>query len=109
MTTRLNYVRKMQSTFFTSLNAGTQFAAIEGVVQFFINNNLGKPKSWASFVDAGIIEGIQNGGANALGLHTNNGGNPGTDLWAQFFQNMEANAYRYRDVRDADLRYMNGS
>lgn len=100
MNTRLNYVRTMQSTFFNSLNAGNQFAAIEGVIQFFINKNLGKPNSWASFVDAGIIEGIQNGGANTLGLHTNNGDNPGTKPWAQFFQTMRSNSYRSRDVRD---------
>ncbi|KAH6637826.1 hypothetical protein C7974DRAFT_470670 [Boeremia exigua] len=100
MTTRLDYVRTMQSDFFNSLNAGNQFAAIEGVIRFFINNDLGKPNSWASYVDAGIVEGIQNGGAITLGLHASDGSNPGTKLWAQFFQAMRINGYSNRDAHD---------
>jgi len=106
MATRLDYVRTMQSKFFNSLNAGNQFAAIEGVIQFFINNNLGKPSSWASYVDAGIVEGIQNGGANTLGFHAHNGGNPGTEPWARFFQAMKSKAYNDRDVRDSALYHL---
>lgn len=101
MSTRLDYVRTMQSKFFTPLNADDQFAAIEGVIQFFINNNLGAPESWASYVDAGIVEGIQNGGAIALGLRTDNGNNPGTEPWTRFFQTMKKNGYGDRDVSAA--------
>ena len=94
MPTRLNYVKTMQSSFFGPLNAANQFAAIEGVIQFFINNLLGAPESWASYVDAGIIEGIQNGGANALGLRMgDNNSNPGTEPWTQFFQIMAGGGY----------------
>ncbi|KAF3048382.1 hypothetical protein E8E12_011748 [Didymella heteroderae] len=100
MDMRLDYVKTMQSNFFEPLNAGNQFAAIEGVIQFFINNNLGTPDSWASYVDAGIVEGIQNGGAGALGLHANNGSNPGTEPWTQFFQTMESGGYADRDAHD---------
>jgi hypothetical protein len=98
MSTRLDYIKSMQSGFFGPLNANNQFAAIEGVIQFFINNNLGAPESWASYVDAGIVEGIQNGGAIALGLRTDNGSNPGTEPWKRFFRTMEGGGYVSRDV-----------
>lgn len=100
MQTRLAYVKTMQSNFFSPLNATNQFAAIEGVIQFFINNNLGAPETWASYVDAGIVEGIQTGGARALGMREDDGSNPGTEPWTQFFQTMESGGYTDRDVRD---------
>lgn len=99
MSTRLAYMKTLQSNFFAPLNAGNQFAAIEGIITFFMQNDLGKPNSWASYVDAGIVEGIQNGGANALGLHTEDGGNPGTAPWKQFLLSMKSGAYTNRDVR----------
>ncbi|KAJ4334384.1 hypothetical protein N0V87_006928 [Didymella glomerata] len=100
MSTRLDYIKGMHSGFFGPLNANNQFAAIEGVIQFFINNNLGAPESWASYVDAGIVEGIQNGGATALGLRTDNGSNPGTEPWRRFFRTMEGGGYVNRDAHD---------
>jgi hypothetical protein len=103
MTARLDYVKTMQSKFFGPLKAGNQFRAIEGVITFFIQNNLGKPNTWASYVDAGIVEGIQNGGANTLGLHKKDGGNPGTKLWADFFQTMKGGEYVSRDVSATTL------
>lgn len=98
MSTRLSYVKTMQSSFFGPLNATNQFAAIEGVIHFFINNNLGQPESWASYVDAGIVEGIQNGAANVVGLRQTDGKNPGTEPWARFFETMEGGGYVDRDV-----------
>ena len=98
MDARLAYVRTMESNFFGPLNAGNQFRAIEGVITFFSQNNLGRPNSWVSYVDSGIVEAIQNGGANVLGLHSKDGGNPGTKLWADFFRTMKAGGYADRDV-----------
>lgn len=98
MSTRLDYVRTMQSKFFGPLHAGNQFRAIEGIIKFFVENDLGKPNTWISYVDAGIVEGIQNGGANTLGLHKKNGGNPGTEKWTQFLQTMKNGGYANRDV-----------
>ncbi|KAF2820280.1 hypothetical protein CC86DRAFT_387318 [Ophiobolus disseminans] len=100
MDTRLAYMKAMQANFFGPLNAGNQFRAIEGVITFFSQNNLGAPNSWVSYVDAGIVEGIQNGGANVLGLHSKDGGNPGTALWADFFRKMKAGGYEDRDKHD---------
>ena len=88
MAARLSYVRYMQSNFFGRLNAGTQYRAIEGVITFFDRNNLGAPESWISYVDAGIVEGIQRGGAIALGMSTTTGGNPGAEIWATFLRGM---------------------
>lgn len=88
MAARLSYVRYMQSNFFGRLNAGDQFRAIEGVITFFDRYNLGAPQSWSSYVDAGIVEGIQRGGAIALGMSGNTGGNPGSEKWAIFLRGM---------------------
>lgn len=98
MSDRLAYVRYMQSNFFVTLDAGDQFRAIEGVISFFIQETLGKPDSWISFVDTGIVQAIQNAGANALGIHSATGGNPGTTKWADFFRRMNAGGYSERDV-----------
>jgi hypothetical protein len=98
MSTRLAYVRTMQSKFFGPLKASNQFRAIEGVIQFFISNNLGKSNTWISYVDAGIVEAIQNGGGNTLGLHSRVGGNPGTQPWEQFLLTMKNGGYPSRGV-----------
>jgi len=99
MQERLDYVQFMQSEFFGPLNANNQFRPIEGVITFFVNNDLGHPDSWISYVDTGIIEAIQNGGAIALGISTNTGGNPGSIKWAGFFETMQAGGYGSRDVK----------
>jgi hypothetical protein len=98
MQDRLTYVRYMQSNFFGPLNAANQFRAIEGVITFFISKNLGAPDSWISYVDTGIVEAIQRGGAMALGMSTDTGGNPGTTLWRDFLVGMRDGTYTTRQV-----------
>src|SRR5262249_2588212 len=98
MSERLSYVQYMESHFFGPLNAANQFRAIEGVITFFISKNLGQPGSWISWVDTGIVEAIQRGGAIALGMSTDTGGNPGTQLWADFFVQMKNGGYASREV-----------
>ena len=100
MADRLAFVRYMQTNFFGKLNAGNQFRAIEGVITFFQKNSLGAPESWVSYVDAGIVEGIERGGAIALGMSTEDGGNKGSALWASFLS-------RKRDgqLNDLDVRW----
>jgi hypothetical protein len=85
MQERLTFVEYMQTDHFGPLNASDRFRAIEGVIVFFLGKNLGAPGSWISYVDAGIVEGIQRGGAIALGYSTETGGNPGSEVWAQYF------------------------
>jgi hypothetical protein len=57
---------------------------IEGVLEFFIDRNLGKPGSWVSYVDAGNLEAIERGIALAEGRGTDTYGNPGAVLWASY-------------------------
>jgi hypothetical protein len=80
----------MQSQFFADeLKCPTQWRAIEGVIEFFQSKDLGVPGSWVSYTDAGIIEAVQRGGAIALGLSAETGGNPGSQLWANFMTGMK--------------------
>lgn len=95
--TRLSYVRYIESRF-APLHAGTQFRAIEGVIEFFISKGLGGQGTWVSYVDAGIVEGIQRGGAIALGIGTSKGGNPGSALWADFLTKEKNQQLKNRNV-----------
>lgn len=97
LSTRLLYVQYME-TRFIPLNAGNQFRAIEGVIKFFISKGLGGPGTWVSYVDAGIVEGIQRGGAIALGIGTSKGGNPGSEPWADFLTKMKKKELKDRNV-----------
>lgn len=98
---RLDYVREMQAQRFALLNAADQHRAIEGVIKFFIKNNLGAPESWVSYVDAGIVEGIQRGGALALGLEgaeEGASGVPGAREWETFLVGMRDSTLGDRNV-----------
>ncbi|MCJ1365991.1 hypothetical protein MMC16_005116 [Acarospora aff. strigata] len=100
MADRLAFVRYMQTNFFGKLNAGNQFRAIEGVITFFQKNSLGAPESWVSYVDAGIVEGIERGGAIALGMSTEDGGNKGSALWASFLSRKRDGQLNDLDTHD---------
>lgn len=94
---RIRFIRYMEGLY-VQLNSGNQFRAIEGTIQFFINEGLGRPGTWISYVDAGIVEGIERGGAIALGLGTDDGGNPGSRKWASFLTKMKNRELNDRDV-----------
>lgn len=98
LSTRLLYVQYME-TRFVPLNAGNQFRAIEGVIEFFISKGLGGPGTWVSYVDAGIVEAIQRGGAIALGIGSSQGGNPGSAPWADFLTKMKRKELTDRNVK----------
>ena len=96
---RLAYVRYMESHFFSGqLKSGTQFRAIEGVITFFQSKGLGGAGTWVSYVDSGIVEAIQRGGAIALGMSSATGNNPGTEKWADFLHEMQTGSLGSRDV-----------
>lgn len=97
MSTRLSYVRYMESRF-GALKSSSQFRAIEGVIQFFIDKGIGGPGTWVSYVDAGIVEAIERGGAIALGIGKSTGGNPGSAKWAAFLKNMKNGKLGNRNV-----------
>lgn len=98
MAERGAFVRYMESHFFGRLGASDQYRAIEGVITFFQKNNLGAPRSWVSYVDAGIVEGIERGGAMALGMSSADGGNPGSAVWASFLRRKRDGQLNDRDV-----------
>lgn len=95
---RIAYIRYMEDLY-VQLNSGNQFRAIEGTIQFFINEGLGGRGTWISYVDAGIVEGIERGGAIALGIGTDDGGNPGSRKWASFLTAMKNGELMDRNVR----------
>ena len=99
MASRLDSVKYMESHSFGSLGASDRYRAIEGVITFFGKENLGAPESWVSYVDAGIVEGIERGGAIALGISTADGGNPGTAKWTEYLRRRRDGTLKSRDVR----------
>lgn len=88
----------MQSNHFGPLKAGNRFRAIEGVIEFFLSKGLGVPGTWVSYVDAGIVEAIQRGGAITLGKSTVTGGNPGSEMWADYLRRLRNGELSSRDV-----------
>ncbi|KAI9787043.1 MAG: hypothetical protein M1816_007714 [Peltula sp. TS41687] len=100
MPKRASYVRYMQSTHFGPLKATNKFRAIEAVIDFFYEQKVGAPGTWVSWVDAGIVEAIQRGGAIALGKSKETGGNPGASEWATYFNKLKAGQLNDRDDHD---------
>lgn len=94
---RLAYVQYLQ-TLFVPLNAGNQFQPFVGLINLSISADVGKPGTWGSYVIAGIVEGIQRGGAIALGNGTSDAGNPGSKLWADFLTKTKNEQLSDRDV-----------
>ena len=100
MADRLEFVRDMQSGPATALGASDRWRNIEGVITFFRDRNLGAPNTWVSYVDAGIVEGIQRGIAIALGWSTETGGNPGSAKWATYLTKLSTGQLATRSAHD---------
>lgn len=100
MAERLDFVRDMQSGPGAALGATDRWRNIEGVITFFRDRGLGAPDSWVSYVDAGIVEGIQRGMAIALGWSTDTGGNPGTAKWASYLTRLSTGQLPTRAAHD---------
>lgn len=84
MAERLEFVRGMQSGAGAELGVPDRWRNIEGVITFFRDKNLGAPGTWVSYVDAGIVEGIERGLALARGQGGGDFGNPGAAKWAAY-------------------------
>jgi hypothetical protein len=85
MAERLRVVQAMQRGPAQRFERGfARWNAIEAVIELFMANGLGEPGTWASRIDAGILEAIMRGVALALGLGNDTYGNPGSRLWADY-------------------------
>jgi hypothetical protein len=100
MAERLELVRAMESGPAAGLRASDRWRNIEGVITFFRDRQLGAPGSWVSYVDAGIVEGIERGVAIALGRGTDEFGNPGSARWAGYLTRLAAGALTTRSAHD---------
>ena len=90
MPSRSVFLQTIQSTHGPAFDADDQWRNLEGVIDFFIDNNLGAPGSWISYIDAGVLEGIERGFAIASGLSTDTFGSPCAQLWSDFISDMGA-------------------
>jgi hypothetical protein len=84
MAERLEFVRAMQSGHGADLGRPDSWRNIEGVITFFRDQGLGASGTWVSYVDAGIVEGIERGLALAKGMPGGDFGNPGSAKWATY-------------------------
>lgn len=99
MAERLEFVRAMQSGPGAQLGVTDRWRNIEGVITFFRDKGLGAPGSWVSYVDAGIVEGIERGIAIALG-ETDTFGNPGSVKWADYVTGVAEGTLTTRAAHD---------
>jgi hypothetical protein len=100
MPERLEFVRGMESGPAARLGAPDRWRNIEGVITFFVDRNLGAPGTWVSYVDAGILEGIERGIAIALGRSGDDFGNPGSRRWATYLTKLHAGQLAVRNAHD---------
>jgi hypothetical protein len=100
MSERLEFVRDVQSGPAAGLGATDRWRNIEGVITFFADHDLGAPGTWVSYVDAGIVEGIERGVAIALGWSTDTGGNPGSTRWASYLTRLSTGQLTTRATHD---------
>lgn len=100
MADRLQFVQDIQSGPAAALGATDRWRNIEGVITFFRDRGFGAPDTWVSYVDAGIVEGIQRGVAIALGWSTETGGNPGSQKWATYLTKLSTGQLTTRAAHD---------
>lgn len=101
LTERLVFVREVQDKIAASYIPGFRhWRNIEGIIRAFIDEGLGAPGSWISRVDSGILEGLERGSAIALGISSDEYGNPGSKLWADYLRRLHRGELRDRWVHD---------
>lgn len=70
------------------------------MITFFRDRGLGAPGTWVSYVDAGIVEGIERGIAIALGRSGDGFGNPGSARWASYLTRLSRGELAARSAHD---------
>ncbi|MDQ0376907.1 hypothetical protein [Amycolatopsis thermophila] len=99
---RLTFVRELAAGPAADVVPGyaPRWRNIEGVLEFFADRGLGASGTWVSFVDAGILEGVERGIALARGDSTDTYGNPGAPLWASYLTRLRDGKLSGRSVHD---------
>ncbi|KAA9162127.1 hypothetical protein FPZ12_012900 [Amycolatopsis acidicola] len=99
---RLDFVRGLSAGPAAEIAPGypRRWGNIEGIIEFFTDRGMGATGSWVSYVDAGILEGIERGIAIASGRSTDTFGNPGSQLWASYLLRLGAGELSGRAAHD---------
>lgn len=102
MLQRLQFIRGLSDGPTQQFHSGFKdWRAIEGVIEFFNDRGLGQPGTWISYVDGGILQGVERGVAMAAGMDSyGNGGNTGADLWRTFLIDLQAGRLGARITHD---------
>ena len=92
MDQRLQFIRGLSDGPAQQFRSGFKYwRAIEGVIEFFNDRGLGKPGTWISYVDGGILQGTERGIAMAAGMDSaGDMGNQGADYWRTFLLDLQA-------------------
>lgn len=90
MQQRSEFVDAMQKGPGAKFGGQSRWQNIRGVIWFFRDHRWGPPNTWVSWVDAGIVEGIEGGLAIASGNPNGGMGNPGSQLWADYVVGLKA-------------------
>lgn len=102
MPERLEFVRAMSAGPAAELLPGEAYRwrNIEGIIDFFRDHDMGTPGTWMSYVDAGILEGVERGIALASGRDGGTFGNPGAVLWADYLLGLRDGTLTGRSAHD---------
>ncbi|WP_394836949.1 hypothetical protein LVJ94_08585 [Pendulispora rubella] len=100
MPERLQFLQAMESGPAAEFGASDRWHNIEGIVMFFRDRQWGASGTWVSYVDAGILEGVERGLAIALGRATDPFGNPGSQRWATYVTRLSRGELEIRGPHD---------
>ncbi|MBK1785888.1 hypothetical protein [Prauserella cavernicola] len=102
MPDRLEFLRAMSEGPAADIVGGhaPRWGNIEGIIAFFAAHEMGASGTWVSYVDAGILEGIERGIAIASGRGTDTFGNPGSLSWASYLQRLRDGELESRSAHD---------
>ena len=89
---RLVFIRALSDNYAQQFKSGFQdWRAVEGIIEFFQDRNLGAHNSWVSYTDGGILHGIERGLAMAMNFDSNGAeGDDGANKWKTFLVDLQA-------------------
>ncbi|WP_344547316.1 hypothetical protein [Actinomadura fulvescens] len=85
MDDRLRFLRAVRSGLASRLGASDRWTTLEGLLRFFRVHDMGRPDSWISWVNAGVLEAVALGIAIAQDPAIADGrANAGSHAWADY-------------------------